>query len=166
MGPHIVWPSSIAPRLVLGLGAALSLGMTAASGGEELPADEVEAAGGIDAAGEIGASVEIDAAVACPTRFDYLVLASFADAPNVLGLTAYHFQRHTRFSDIPITGLQRVAFRQNPVAARCGIEDRQQSATSRRRIRGNQGEVGGAALVPNDVASAGYHDGRSGNQAG
>jgi hypothetical protein len=148
MGPRVVRPSSIAPRLVLGLSAALSLGLTAASGGEEL------------------APGEVDAAVACPTRFDYLVLASFADAPNVLGLTAYNFQRHTRFSDIPITGLQRVAFRQNPGAAHCGIDDRQQSATSRRRIRGNQGEVGRATLVPNDVASAGYHDRRSGNQAG
>jgi hypothetical protein len=34
----------------------------------------------------------------CPTRFDYLVLASFADAPSLLSLSTYHFRSEVGFS--------------------------------------------------------------------
>jgi hypothetical protein len=30
------------------------------------------------------------ARVSCPTTFDYLVMASYADAPNILALSTYH----------------------------------------------------------------------------
>ena len=78
----------------------------------------------------------------CPTRFDYLVLASIADAPSLLSLSTYHSRSDMSFSTIPLTG-------------RC----------SGRRIRGDQGEVPGAVLVPDDVSAARHHDGRSDEQA-
>ena len=70
----------------------------------------------------------------CPTRFDYLVLASIADAPGLLSLSTYNFRSEMSF-------------------------------TSGRRIRGDQGEVPGAVLVPDDVSAARHHDGRSDEQA-
>jgi hypothetical protein len=47
----------------------------------------------------------------CPTRFDYLVLASFADAHSLLSLSTYHFRSEVGFSTIPLTGLLRVDYR-------------------------------------------------------
>jgi hypothetical protein len=47
----------------------------------------------------------------CPTRFDYVVLASFADASNVLSLSTYHFRSAVSFSGAPLTGWQRVDFK-------------------------------------------------------
>ena len=47
----------------------------------------------------------------CPTRFDYLVLASFADAPSLLSLSTYHFRSELSFSTIPLTGLLKVGYR-------------------------------------------------------
>jgi hypothetical protein len=46
-----------------------------------------------------------------PTRFDYMVLASFADAANVLSLSAYHFRSEMSFSNGPLTGWQPVDFK-------------------------------------------------------
>jgi hypothetical protein len=50
-------------------------------------------------------------AAPCPTRFDYVVLASFADASNLLSLSAYHFRSEVSFSSTPVTGWQRVDFK-------------------------------------------------------
>jgi hypothetical protein len=47
----------------------------------------------------------------CPTRFDYVVLASFADSSNLLSLSTYHFRSEVSFSSIPLTGWQRVDFK-------------------------------------------------------
>jgi hypothetical protein len=47
----------------------------------------------------------------CPTRFDYVVLASFADASNLLSLSTYHFRSEVSFSSTPVTGWQRVDFK-------------------------------------------------------
>ena len=47
----------------------------------------------------------------CPTRFDYMVLASFSDAPSLLSLSTYHFRSEVGFSNIPLTGFQRVDFK-------------------------------------------------------
>jgi hypothetical protein len=47
----------------------------------------------------------------CPTRFDYVVLASFADAPSLLSLSSYHFRSEAGFSTIPSTGWLRVDYR-------------------------------------------------------
>jgi hypothetical protein len=54
------------------------------------------------------------AAQPCPTRFDYLVLASFADAPSLLSFSSYHFRSEAGFSSIPLTGLLRVGYRVDP----------------------------------------------------
>ena len=55
----------------------------------------------------------------CPTRFDYLVLASFADAPSLLSLSTYHFRSEVGFSTIPVTGVLQVDYRVDSVAADC-----------------------------------------------
>jgi hypothetical protein len=47
----------------------------------------------------------------CPTRFDYVVLASFADASNLLSLSTYHFRSEVSFSSTPVAGWQRVEFK-------------------------------------------------------
>jgi hypothetical protein len=65
--------------------------------------------------GAPGATAILDsdgaAARPCPTRFDYLVLASFADAPSLLSLSIYHFRSELGFSAVPLTGLLRVGYR-------------------------------------------------------
>lgn len=58
-------------------------------------------------------------AVPCPTRFDYLVLASFADAPSLLGLSSYHFRSELGYSRIPLTGTERVDFKPETEGADC-----------------------------------------------
>jgi hypothetical protein len=55
----------------------------------------------------------------CPTRFDYLVLASFADAPSLLSLSAYHFRGELGFSSIPLSGLLRTGYTVDSGAAGC-----------------------------------------------
>jgi len=55
----------------------------------------------------------------CPTRFDYLVLASFADAPGLLSLSAYRFRSKVGFSTIPLAGLIRVDYRTESSAGDC-----------------------------------------------
>jgi hypothetical protein len=44
----------------------------------------------------------------CPTRFDYVVLASFADASNLLSLSTYHFRSEASLSS-PAEGVIRAA---------------------------------------------------------
>jgi hypothetical protein len=66
----------------------------------------------------------------CPTRFDYVVLASFADASSLLSLSTYHFRSAVSFSGTPLTGWQRVDFR---VAEPAGGDCR-----ARRRSPGQQ----------------------------
>jgi hypothetical protein len=51
------------------------------------------------------------AAGPCPTRFDYVVLASFADASNLLSLSTYHFRSEISFGSTPVTSWQRVDFK-------------------------------------------------------
>jgi hypothetical protein len=88
----------------------------------------------------------------CPTRFDYVVLASFADAPSLLSLSTYHFRSEVGFRTVPLTGL-------------LGVDYPVESSGSGGRTCGDQGEVRRAVLVPDDVRAARDHDGRSGEQA-
>lgn len=56
----------------------------------------------------------------CPTRFDYVVLASYADASSLLSLSTYHFRSEARFSTGPLDGLQRVDYPVELAAGNCG----------------------------------------------
>jgi hypothetical protein len=79
-------------------------------------------AGGSRGAPGVAATLDSDADLAagpCPTRFDYLVLASFADAPSLLSLSTYHFRSEVGFSTIPLTGLLRVDYQVGPGAGDC-----------------------------------------------
>jgi hypothetical protein len=72
----------------------------------------------------------------CPTRFDYVVLASLADASNLLSLSTYDFRSEVGFSRAPLTGWQRVDF--SVESAGCGsrpLSPRQQMIRGR-SIRG------------------------------
>lgn len=53
----------------------------------------------------------------CPTRFDYVVLASFADSLSLLSLSSYRFRSQVGFSSIPLTGFQRVAYSWDPASS-------------------------------------------------
>lgn len=55
----------------------------------------------------------------CPTRFDYLVLASFADAPGLLSLSTYHFRSELGYGTIPRPGVLQVDYRLDTGAADC-----------------------------------------------
>jgi hypothetical protein len=55
----------------------------------------------------------------CPTRFDYLVLASFADGPGLLSLSTYRFRSKVGFSTIPLAGLIRIDYRVESSAGDC-----------------------------------------------
>jgi hypothetical protein len=59
------------------------------------------------------------AAGPCPTRFDYLVLASFADAPGLWSLSTYRFRSKVGFSTIPLGGLIRIDYRVESGAGDC-----------------------------------------------
>ena len=65
------------------------------------------------------ARASFGSSAACPTRFDYLVLASFGDGLSVLSLSSYRFRSQTGFSHIPLTGFQRVAFTLDATASNC-----------------------------------------------
>ena len=78
--------------------------------------------GGVTGAAELAATLNSDGALTarpCPTRFDYLVLASFADAPSLLSLSTYHFRSELGFSTIPLTGLLRVNYEVESGAGDC-----------------------------------------------
>lgn len=66
-------------------------------------------AGGISAG--TAATVDFVGSRPCPTRFDYVVLASFSDASSLLSLSSYHFRSEVGFSSVPLTGWQRVDFK-------------------------------------------------------
>lgn len=55
----------------------------------------------------------------CPTRFDYLVLASIADAPSLLSLSTYHFRSEAGFSAIAPTGVLQVDYKLDSRALDC-----------------------------------------------
>jgi hypothetical protein len=98
--------------------------------------------------GEAAASSDGAASFAArprPTSFDYVVLASLADAPGLLSLSSYHFRSGLGYGAIPRSGVLRVDLR--------------------RWICGDQGEVRGSMLVPDDVSAARDHDGRTRKQA-
>ncbi len=84
------------------------------------------------AGGSPGGPGEAFAAQPCPTRFDYLVLASFADAPSLLSLSTYQFRSEIGFSTIALTGLLRVDFRRDATA---GIEPGAEGCRSRGGMR-------------------------------
>jgi hypothetical protein len=46
----------------------------------------------------------------CPTRFDYLVLASFADTASLLSLSSYHSRTEVGLRTRPLTGFLRVDY--------------------------------------------------------
>jgi len=71
------------------------------------------------AVGQERGAAAFDGSVGCPTRFDYEVLASAADSGNLLSLSAYRFRRDTGYSSVPITGLQRIAFRPDLAMSDC-----------------------------------------------
>jgi hypothetical protein len=81
-------------------------------------------AGWVTGARGVAANTGVDsdgvlAARPCPTRFDYFVLASFADAPSLLSLSTYHFRSEVSFSPIPLTGLLQVDYRVESGAGDC-----------------------------------------------
>jgi hypothetical protein len=87
------------------------------------PAFATDQVGEREGAPGVAASLDADADLAarpCPTRFDYLVLASFADAPSLLSLSTYHFRSAVSFSTIALTGLLRVDYRVESGAGDCG----------------------------------------------
>jgi hypothetical protein len=65
----------------------------------------------------------------CPTRFDYLVLASFADAASLLSLSTYHFRSELRLRTLPLTGFLQVDYEVESAAVNCRprVIDRQTS---------------------------------------
>jgi hypothetical protein len=86
------------------LAAAFAVGFVAAT-----PALAMDRAPADRSAADVGGSVTL-VARPCPTRFDYLVLASFADAPGLLSLSRYQFRGDTGFSATAATGWVRVAY--------------------------------------------------------
>jgi len=86
-------------------------------------------AGGLGHAPVVVAGASPLATGPCPTRFDYVVLASFADAPSLLSLSTYHFRSEMGFSPIPITGLLQVGYQADSGAGDC-------------RSRGLRGQTG------------------------
>jgi hypothetical protein len=72
----------------------------------------------------------------CPTRFDYVVLASFADASNLLSLSTYHFRSEVGFGSAPLTGWQRVAFKVESAGCRSRSLSPRQQMIRGRPIRG------------------------------
>ncbi len=91
--------------------AGVSLCLTAASG---------QGFEGFDAV----AMGSVDPAAACPTRFDFEVLASAADSGKLLDLSAYRFRGETRYSPERLGGFQRVAARPRESACQGGVAAR------------------------------------------
>jgi hypothetical protein len=80
-------------------------------------------AGGTAGAPGVTADTTLDSRAraprSCPTRFDYVVLASFADAPSLLSLSTYHFRSEVSFGTIPLSGFLRVDYQVEPDAGDC-----------------------------------------------
>jgi hypothetical protein len=107
-------------KLLIDSLAGLSLCLTTASGqGQERFG---AAAGG-----------SLDPAAACPTRFDFEVLASAADSGKLLDLSAYRFRGETRYSIVRLGGFQRVALGRRELACQGGdVAGMRASAAARR----------------------------------
>ncbi len=86
---------------LLGLSPALAMDRVAP---DRLAPDPIAPDSGLDARWT-------PAAGRCPTRFDYLVLASLADAPGLLSLSTYRFRSKVGFSTLPLAVLIRVDYR-------------------------------------------------------
>jgi hypothetical protein len=107
-------------KLLIESPAGLSLCLTAASG---------HGLQGFDAA----AMGSLDRAAACPTHFDFEVLASAADSGKLLDLSAYRFRGETRYSAARLSGFQRVAARDPQPACQGGdVAGMRASAAARR----------------------------------
>lgn len=117
MGQNNCGRTALALALVLfGLPPASAMDRVTVDPGMTDRAGGSRGAPGVDAALDSEADL---AARPCPTRFDYLVLASFADAPSLLSLSTYHFRSAVGFSTIPLTGLLRVDYRVESGAGDC-----------------------------------------------
>jgi hypothetical protein len=82
---------------------------------------------------DFGAPAQGDLVGACPTRFDYEVLASAADSGNLIGLSAYRFRRETRYSISPLGEFQRVAERRADVSCQGGSAAGMRASAAPRR---------------------------------
>ena len=107
--------AAAAAAILLGLAPALRCAPAFATDPEP---GEAEGAVGLAASGD---SAEGLVARPCPTRFDYMVLASFADAPSLLSLSTYHFRSEVSFSTTPLTGLLQVAYKAESGVADCRV---------------------------------------------
>jgi hypothetical protein len=100
--------------------AGLSLCLTTASGQ------------GLERVGAAAPDI-LDPAAACPTRFDFEVLASAADSGKLLDLSAYRFRGATRYSAVRLGGFQRVALRLPELVCQGGdVAGMRESAAARR----------------------------------
>ena len=102
-------PAAVFTMCFLGFPPAFATDRQAGGSIETLAAAE---AGGFHSEWDLGAGP-------CPTRFDYVVLASFADASSLLSLSTYHFRSEVGFSQVPLTGWQRVDFKVHAAAGDC-----------------------------------------------
>jgi len=91
-------------RLLIGFSLLLSMSIPAAS----------------------GRVVDIGAG-ACPTRFDYVMLASFADSSHWLSLSSYRFQRKTNAAASTAAGVRRVAYGAHRTGGNCPMHPEQVS---------------------------------------
>ena len=110
------------------LGFSPPLAMSGQAGGTPKTPAAVETgfnfASGLDAEGGLGPGP-------CPTRFDFVVLASFADASSLLGLSTYHFRSELGFfSRAPLTGWLRVDFK----GASAGMNCRSHAPSTRQQM--------------------------------
>ena len=75
----------------------------------------------------------LDPAAACPTRFDFEVLASAADSGKLLDLSAYRFRGETRYSAVRLGGFQRAAAQRRELPCQGGdVAGMRASAAARR----------------------------------
>src|ERR1700735_1797808 len=104
-------PAAVFTMCFLGFPQAFAMDRQAGGSIETLAAAE---AGGFHSEWDLGAGP-------CPTRFDYVVLASFADASSLLSLSTYHFRSEVSFSTTPLTGLLQVAYKAESGVADCRV---------------------------------------------
>ncbi len=82
--------------------------------------EAVEATGALGLISDTGSGLDGAAATRpCPTRFDYVVLASFADAASILSLSSYRFRREVRVGTLPPTGFLRIDYEVESAAVNC-----------------------------------------------
>jgi hypothetical protein len=107
-------PAAVLTICFLGFSPALAMGQ--AGGTTETPA--ALETGGFNSASGFNSEWGLRPGP-CPTRFDYVVLASFADASSLLGLSTYHFRSEVGFSRVPLTGWLRVDFKVGSAGTNC-----------------------------------------------